>query len=92
VQVLNSFTYGQVYRLRTVVDEGLATQQASVLDEFGVVISTTRPLPLAESVSHAATIAIGNDSAFRTTDTLLDFVFVRPAAQTEPTVTVANAR
>jgi hypothetical protein len=40
--------------------------------------------------SHATAIQIGNNSALRATDTLLEFVFVRPAAQTEPLVTVTR--
>jgi hypothetical protein len=92
VQVLNSFTYGASYRLRTIVDEAEETQQASLLDQFGAVISAGSPLPLAQGIGHAAAVQIGNNSNLRATDTLLDFVFVRPAAQTEPTVAVTNAR
>lgn len=92
VQVLNSFSYGQSYRLRTVVDEILGTQQASLLDEFGGIISSSPAVPLAQGMSHAAAVQVGNDSNLRATDTLLDFVFVRPAAQTEPTVVVTSAR
>jgi hypothetical protein len=90
VPVLNSFIYGQPYRLRTVVDETQGTQQVSVLDKFGAWISATTPLPLARPTSHATTIQIGNNSNLRATDTLLDFVFVRPAAQTEPQVIVTR--
>ncbi len=90
VPVLNSFSYGQVYRLRTIVDEMQGTQQASVLDEFGGLISATMPQPLAQGTSHATAIQIGNNSNLRATDTLLDFVFVRPAVQTEPLVTVTR--
>jgi uncharacterized protein YoaH (UPF0181 family) len=90
VPVLTSFTYGQQYRLRTVVDEAQATQQVSQLDEFGGLTSTTTPLPLAQGVSHASAIAIGNNSNLRATDTLLDFIFARPVAATEPSVTVTG--
>ncbi|HLW85063.1 MAG TPA: DUF2341 domain-containing protein [Candidatus Sulfotelmatobacter sp.] len=89
-QVWNSFSYGQAYRLRTVVDETQETQQASLLDEFGGLISATAPLPLAQASAHASAVQIGNNSSLRATDTLLDFVFVRPAAQTEPTVVVSS--
>ncbi len=92
VQVLNSFSYGEAYRLRSVVDEIEGTQQALLLDQFGAVVSTGLPLPLAQGTAHAAAVQIGNNSSLRATDTLLDFVFVRPAAQTEPTVTVTGVR
>ncbi len=79
--------------LRTVVDEIQGTQQASVLDDFGNLISGIATLPLAQGIpSHASTIQIGNDSTLRATDTQLDFVFVRPAAQVEPVVTVTRVR
>ena len=93
VPVLNSFAYGDLYRLRTVVDENQDTQEASVLDSFGALISITAPQPFAQGTSgHAAAIQIGNNSTLRATDTLLDFVFVRPAAQTEPFVSVTRVR
>ena len=83
------FTYGQLNRLRIVVDETQNTQQASVLDTFGALIGTTAPLPLAQGTSiHATALQIGNNSNLRATDTLLDFVFVRPAAQSEPLVII----
>jgi hypothetical protein len=88
VPLLENFSYGDTYRLRTVIDEPQGTQQALVLDEFGAAITTTQPLPLAQAGSHGATVAIGNNSTVRATDTLLDFIFVRPAAQTEPSVSV----
>jgi len=91
-QVLNSFSYGEPYRLRTVVDEVEETQQTWVLDGFGGVISATSSMPLAQGNSHATTVQIGNNSSLRATDTLLDFVFVRAAAQAEPTVVVTGAR
>lgn len=91
VPVLNSFSYGEAYRLRTVVDETQATQEVSVLDTFGALVSATPPRPLAKGISaHATAIQIGNNSSFRATDTLLDFVFVRPAALSEPLVTVTR--
>jgi hypothetical protein len=90
VPVLTGFTFGQRYRLRTVVDETQLTQQSSYLDEFGGMISTTSVQPLAQGASHIAALQIGNNSSLRATDTLLDFLFVRPAAQTEPTVTVTG--
>ncbi|MGC2184973.1 MAG: DUF2341 domain-containing protein, partial [Terriglobales bacterium] len=93
VPILSSFSYGQDYRLRTVVDEIQGTQLVSVLDDFGNLISGTTTLPLAQEISsHATTIQIGNNSTLRATDTLLDFVFVRPAAQVEPVVTVTRVR
>jgi hypothetical protein len=52
-RVLGSFTYGEVYRVRTVVDETQNTQQASVLDSFGAVISATAALPLGAGCFHA---------------------------------------
>ena len=93
VPVMSTFNYGQDYRFRTVVDEIRGTQQASVLDNFGNLISATAALPLAQGIgSHASTIQIGNNSTLRATDTQLDFVFVRPAAQGEPVVTVTRVR
>ena len=93
VPVLSSFSYGQNYRLRTVVDEIQSTQQASVLDDFGNLISGTTTLPLAQGISsHATTIKIGNNSTLRATDTLLDFDLVRPAAQIETVVTITRKR
>ncbi len=92
VQVLNSFSYGESYRLRTVVDEILGTQQASLLDEFGGTISSSVAVPLAQGSAHAAVMQMGNKSNLRATDSLVDFVFVRPAALTEPTVVVTSAR
>jgi hypothetical protein len=92
VPLLTTFNYGQSYRLRTIVDETQSTQQASVLDDFGQLISTSPPLPLAQGDAHASAVQIGNNSDLRATDTLLDFVFVRQAAQTEPTVTITSTR
>ncbi len=91
VTMLTTFNYGQPYRLRTVVDEIHGTQQASLLDSFGNLISGSTVFPTALGMaSHATAIQIGNNSALRATDTLLDFVFVRPVAQTEPLVTVTR--
>ncbi len=88
---MTNFTHGQLYRLRTVVDENQSTQQASVLDSFGTLLNVFPSLPLALGTSaHATTIQIGNNSNLRATDTLLDFIFVRPAAYTEPLVTVTR--
>jgi hypothetical protein len=92
VQILNSFSYGESYRLRTVVDEILGTQQAFLLDDFGGIISSNVAVPLAQGTSHAAAVQMGNNSNLRATDSLVDFVFVRPAAQTEPTVVVSGVR
>jgi hypothetical protein len=92
VQVLNSFSYGESYRLRTVVDEILGTQQASLLDEFGGIISSNVAVPLAQGSAHAVVVQMGNNSNLRATDSLVDFVFVRAAAPTEPTVVVTSAR
>ncbi len=93
VTMLTTFNYGQLYRLRTVVDEIHGTQQASLLDSFGNLISGTTVFATAEGMaSHATAIQIGNNSTLRTTDTLLDFVIVRPAAQVEPVVTVTRVR
>jgi hypothetical protein len=92
VQVLNGFSYGERYRLRTLVDEIAGTQQASLLDEFGGILSSSVAVPLAQGTSHAVAVQIGNNSNLRATDTLVDFVFVRPAALTEPTVVVSGAR
>jgi hypothetical protein len=49
-------------------------------------------VPLAQGTSHAAAVQMGNNSNLRATDSLVDFVFVRPAAQTEPTVVVSGVR
>jgi len=92
VLVISTFNYGQDYRLRTVVNETQGAQQ-SVLDDFGNLISASTTLPLAQGISsHASTIQIGNNSTLRATDTLLDFVFVRPATHVEPVVTVTRIR
>lgn len=61
-----------------------------MLDKFGAWISATTPQPLAQATSHATAIQIGNNSNLRATDTLLDFVFARPASQTEPQVIVTR--
>ena len=93
VPVSSNFTYGQLNRLRTIVDEAQSTQQASVLDPFGALIGATAALPLAHGTSvHATALQIGNNSELRATDTLLDFVFVRPAAQSEPLVILQRLR
>ena len=92
VQVLNSFGYGDTYRVRTLVDETLGTQQALLLDEFGAITSMSPAVPLAQGSAHAAVVLMGNNSNLRATDSLVDFVFVRPAALTEPTVAVSSAR
>ncbi len=91
VPVLTNFTYGQLYRLRTVVDEVQSTQQAFVLDSLGTLISSTTPQPLVqEAFGHATAIEIGNNSNLRATDTMLDFVFIRPATQTDPLVSITR--
>ena len=92
VQILNSFSYGESCRLRTVVDESLGTQQAFLLENCGGIISSNVAVPLAQGTSHAAAVQMGNNSNLRATDSLVDFVFVRPAAQTEPTVVVSRVR
>jgi len=75
-----------------VVDEILGTQQASLLDEFGGIISSNVAVPLAQGSAHAVVVQMGNNSNLRATDSLVDFVFVRAAAPTEPTVVVTSAR
>lgn len=93
VGVMNSFVYDQSYRVRTVVDETLAQQQGQVLDQFGNVVSTSGVQPLAQGITaHPNTVSIGNNSRLRTTDTLLDFIFVRPVASAEPQLTISRQR
>jgi hypothetical protein len=93
VQLSNSFAYDQNYRFRSVVDEIQGTQQASTLDNFGQVTTSSSAQPFAQGTTvHPNALKIGNGTTLRATDTLLDFVFVRPVADIEPQVTVSRIR
>ncbi|HSS98576.1 MAG TPA: DUF2341 domain-containing protein [Terriglobales bacterium] len=91
VSVSDSFNYGHSYRIRTFVDEAEQQQEGQLLDSFGTVLNTSGVLPLAQGMSaHISALTIGNNSNLRTTDTLLDFIFVRKQAAVEPQVTVSR--
>jgi sialidase-1 len=91
VQMLDSFEYGASYRIRTLVDETQGTQTPEVLDRFGQVLSFSAPQPFADGTTiHPSLLAIGNSSTLRSTDTLLDFIFLRPVADAEPEITISR--
>jgi hypothetical protein len=91
--VLNTFSYGQSYRISTIVDETKGSQTAQVLGPLGDVLASLPPEVLAQGeAAHATEVAIGNGSTLRATDTLLDFVFIRPVSEVEPQVTVQRIR
>jgi hypothetical protein len=93
VSLLDSFTYDRPYRIHTLIDESLGTQQGMVLDQFGGVLSSSDQQPLAQTTSvHANTLLIGNNGDLRATDTLLDFIFLRNVSTVEPTITVVRIR
>lgn len=91
--ILDTFNYDHNYRIRTLVDENQQTQEGEVLDSFGALLDTSGPQPLAQGLGgHVANLLIGNHSDRRATDTMLDFIFVRPVAAVEPQVTVSRLR
>ena len=91
IPILSAFNYDQTYRVRTIVDETQQQQEGQVLDQFGIVLNTSGVQPLAQqAAAHATSIVVGNNTNLRTTDTLLDFIFVRPIANLEPAVTVSR--
>jgi hypothetical protein len=93
VQVLDTFAYNQSYRARTVVDQLQGIQQAFTLDDFGTVVTSGAPQPFAQgSTVNPDALTIGNGTTLRATDTLLDFVFLRPAAEIEPQITISRIR
>ena len=93
VQLLNTFAYNQSYRIRSVVDEIRGTQEPSTLDDFGKVTTSGTPQPLAQgTIATPNILTIGNGTTLRATDTLLDFIFLRPAAELEPQITVSRIR
>jgi hypothetical protein len=93
VQLLDTFAYNQSYRVRTVVDQLEGIQQASTLDDFGSVLTSSAPQPFAQgSTVNPDALTIGNGTTLRATDTLLDFVFLRPAAEMEPQITISRIR
>ena len=68
-----------------------ATQEPQVLDLFGQVTGDMPAQPFAQGMTfHPSLLTIGNHSVVRATDTLLDFVFIRPIADAEPEVTLAR--
>jgi hypothetical protein len=93
VQVLDTFAYNQSYRVRTVVDQLQEIQQGSTLDDFGSVLTSSAPQSLAQGTTvNPDALTIGNGTTLRATDTLLDFVFLRPAADVEPQITISHIR
>jgi Domain of unknown function (DUF2341)/BNR repeat-like domain len=93
VRVLNSFVYGNSYRIRTIVDENQGTQVPQILGTNGEVLTSLPPQPFAQGETlHPDMLTIGNGSTLRATDTLLDFVFIRPVSDVEPEVTVRRVR
>jgi hypothetical protein len=93
LQLLDTFAYNQSYRIRSVVDQIQGTQEASILDDFGKVTTAGTPQPFAQGTTVTPNIlTIGNGTTLRATDTLLDFVFLRPAAQIEPQITFSRIR
>jgi len=93
VPAMNSFVYGESYRIRSIVDEAQGLQQGQVLDLFGQVLGQTALQPFAQGTAvHPNAISIGNKSTLRSTNTYLDFVFLRPIADVEPTVTLHRLR
>jgi hypothetical protein len=93
MQLLDTFAYNQSYRIRSVVDRIQGTQEASTLDDFGKVITSSSPQPFAQGTIVTPNIlTIGNGTTLRATDTLVDFVFLRPVAQIEPQITISRIR
>lgn len=93
VQALSAFNYGSSYRIRTILDEVQGSQEAEILDGFGQITSTLPMQPPAQTTAgHVRSIQIGNHSSLRATDTLLDFILLRPVAEFEPAVTVLRVR
>jgi hypothetical protein len=93
LQVLDTFAYNQRYRIRSVVDQIQGTQEAFALDDFGKVTVSGSPQPFAQGTTVTPnTLTIGNGTTLRATDTLLDFVFLRPVAQIEPQITFSRIR
>jgi hypothetical protein len=90
---MDTFAYNQSYRVRTVVDQIQGIQHAFTLDDFGTVVTSGPPQPFAQGTTVSPNIlAIGNGTTLRATDTFLDFVFLRPAAQIEPQITFSRIR
>jgi hypothetical protein len=91
VQLFNSFSFDTWYRVRTIVDESAAQQQNQILDQFGNVTATSTPQPFVYGMpGHATQVYIGNNTAERNVDALLQFLFVRPLASSDPQITVAR--
>jgi hypothetical protein len=91
VPLLNSFAYGQEYRVRTIVDEMEGTEEPQILDLFGQVTEDMPAQPFAHGTTlHPSALTIGNNSTLRATDTLLDFVFIRPVAEEEPDISLTR--
>lgn len=93
MQLLDTFAYNQSYRIRSVVDQVQGTQEASALDDFAKIVTSGTPQPFAQGTIVTPNIlTIGNGTTLRATDTLLDFVFMRPVAQIEPQITISRIR
>jgi hypothetical protein len=93
VQILNTFAYNQGYRLRSVVNQVQGIQEASILDDFGKVTTSSSPQPFAQGTAVTPNIlTVGNGTTLRSSVTSLDFVFVRPAASMEPQITLSRLR
>jgi hypothetical protein len=93
VQALDTFAYNQNYRVRSIVDQLQGIQQASSLDDFGTFLTSGTPQPFAQGTTVSPdALTIGNGTTLRATDTLLDFVFLRSAAEIEPQITISRIR
>jgi hypothetical protein len=89
ITVTNSWAYSTTYRIRSLVDEIHGRQQAELLDLWGEVIAMRTNLALAERQGgHVNALAVGSGTPYRATDTLLDWLFIRPMAPVEPVVRV----
>jgi hypothetical protein len=89
MQLFNSFSYDQSYRVRTVVDEGSGQQVNEILDQFGNVTVAGSAQPFAQGTAgHPTQVVIGNNTPRRNVDARLEFLLVRPLATSDPQITV----
>jgi hypothetical protein len=92
VTALPNFKVNQPYRIRTIVDEVQGEQQSQVLDDFGTTTIDLSSQPLAEVDVHPNAVVIGTNTNARATDTLVDFIFIRPVADVEPQIVLNRIR
>lgn len=93
VPLFAKFTYDQSYRVRTIVDETQGQQVGELLDDFGAVVTSSPVQPLALGVTgHSTSLWIGNMSPRRNIDALINFIFLRPIASTEPAVNLSRIK